>query len=51
MDGSSEINTLQHFIGGEWTDAEDGGKITSFNPIDDSVLIVGIRSVHGTPVS
>ena len=37
MDGSSEINTLQHFIGGEWTDAEDGGKITSFNPIDDSV--------------
>lgn len=37
MDGSSEINTLQHFIGGEWTDAEDGGTITSFNPIDDSV--------------
>lgn len=37
MDGSSEIKTLQHFIGGEWTDAEDGGKITSFNPIDDSV--------------
>lgn len=37
MDAKTEIKTLQHFIGGDWVDAEDGDTITSFNPIDDSI--------------
>jgi acyl-CoA reductase-like NAD-dependent aldehyde dehydrogenase len=45
MDGSSDIQTLQHFIGGEWVSAEDGGTITSYNPLDDSVYC---RAAAGT---
>ncbi|MFK7961887.1 MAG: aldehyde dehydrogenase [Phycisphaerales bacterium] len=37
MDAKTETKTLQHFIGGDWLDAEDGETITSFNPIDDSI--------------
>lgn len=37
MDAKSKTVTLQHWIGGEWTDAENGETFDVFNPIDDSV--------------
>ncbi len=37
MDTKTQIKTLQHFIGGEWVDAEGGGTFEVLNPMDDSV--------------
>lgn len=37
MDAKTEIKTLQHFIGGEWVDAENGGTFEVLNPLDDSL--------------
>ncbi|QKV19013.1 aldehyde dehydrogenase family protein [Oricola thermophila] len=45
MDTKAEIRTLQHFIGGEWVDAEDGGLFDVVNPLDDSLYA---RAAKGT---
>ncbi|MEL6953912.1 MAG: aldehyde dehydrogenase family protein [Pseudomonadota bacterium] len=37
MDANTETKTLQHFIGGTWRDAEDGGLMDVLNPLDDSL--------------
>ena len=37
MDTKTETKTLQHFIGGTWVDAEDGGVFDVLNPLDDSL--------------
>lgn len=39
MDTKTEIKTLQHFIGGEWVDAEGGATFEDINPLDDSLYI------------
>ena len=39
MDTKTEIKTLQHFIGGDWVDAEGGATFEDFNPLDDSLYI------------
>ncbi|WP_210268613.1 aldehyde dehydrogenase family protein [Oricola thermophila] len=36
---------MQHFIGGEWVDAEDGGLFDVVNPLDDSLYA---RAAKGT---
>ena len=45
MDTQTQIKTLQHFIGGAWVDAEDGGTLEDFNPLDDSLYC---RFARGT---
>ncbi len=37
MDTKTEFRTLQHFIGGQWVDAEGGATFEDINPLDDSV--------------
>lgn len=37
MNKMSHINTLQHFIGGQWTNSQSGETFDVFNPIDDSL--------------
>lgn len=37
MDAKSNIQTLQHYIGGEWTDASESQTFEVFNPLDDSL--------------
>ncbi len=37
MDTKNEIKTLQHFIGGEWVDADGGKTFEDLNPLDDSL--------------
>ena len=37
MDAVSNTVTLQHWIGGEWIDADNGETFDVYNPIDDSV--------------
>lgn len=37
MDAKAKIQTLQHFIGGEWTDAGNGETLEVLNPLDDSL--------------
>lgn len=37
MDTKTETKTLQHFIGGTWVNAEDGGVFDVLNPLDDSL--------------
>ena len=39
MDTKTDIKTLQHFIGGDWVDAEGGATFEDFNPGDDSLYI------------
>ncbi|MEP0942427.1 MAG: aldehyde dehydrogenase family protein [Rhizobiaceae bacterium] len=39
MDTKTEIKTLQHFIGGDWVDAEGGATFEDFNPVDDSLYM------------
>ncbi|MCJ8310569.1 MAG: aldehyde dehydrogenase family protein, partial [Rhizobiaceae bacterium] len=39
MDTKTEIKTLQHFIGGDWVDAEGGATFEDFNPLDDRLYI------------
>ena len=45
MDTKTEFRTLQHFIGGEWVDAEGGATFEDYNPLDDSVYA---HVAHGT---
>jgi acyl-CoA reductase-like NAD-dependent aldehyde dehydrogenase len=37
MTAKTEIISMQHFIGGEWTDAENAAIFDDFNPLDDSL--------------
>lgn len=37
MDAHSENRTLQHFIGGEWANAQSGDTFKDLNPLDDSL--------------
>lgn len=37
MDAKTDIKTLQHFIGGDWVNADDGGTFEVLNPLDDSL--------------
>jgi len=37
MDAKSETITLQHFIGGDWIDAEGSATFEDLNPLDDSL--------------
>ena len=37
MDTTTDIKTLQHFIGGQWVDAEGGATFEDINPLDDSL--------------
>ena len=37
MDARTELTTTQHFIGGEWVDADGGGTFEVRNPLDDSL--------------
>lgn len=39
MNKMSHINTLQHFIGGQWTNSQSGETFDVFNPIDDSLYV------------
>ncbi len=43
MDTKTEFKTLQHFIGGEWADAQDGATFEDFNPLDDSIYAVAAK--------
>ena len=43
MDTTTEIKTLQHFIGGEWEDAATGETFEDLNPIDDSLYAVAAK--------
>ena len=45
MDGSVDIKTLQHFIGGEWVGASGGGTFEVLNPLDDSLYA---HAAHGS---
>ena len=36
MDGRTDIQSLQHFIGGKWVDAAGGETFEVLNPLDDS---------------
>lgn len=45
MDTKTEFRTLQHFIGGQWVDAEGGATFEDINPLDDSVYA---HVAHGT---
>ena len=36
MTAKNELISMQHFIGGEWTDAENAAVFDDFNPLDDS---------------
>lgn len=36
MDGRTDIQSLQHFIGGQWIDAAGGETFEVLNPLDDS---------------
>ena len=37
MTAKNELISMQHFIGGEWTDAENAAVFDDFNPLDDSL--------------
>tara|TARA_B100001142_G_scaffold244129_1_gene243366 strand:- start:377 stop:1816 length:1440 start_codon:yes stop_codon:yes gene_type:complete len=39
MDMPSNVKTLQHFIGGEWINAEGDNTFNVLNPLDDSLYI------------
>ena len=43
MDTTTEIKTLQHFIGGEWVDAATGETFEDLNPLDDSLYAVAAK--------
>ena len=43
MDSTTEIKTLQHFIGGEWVDAATGETFEDLNPLDDSLYAVAAK--------
>ncbi|MEM8979497.1 MAG: aldehyde dehydrogenase family protein [Pseudomonadota bacterium] len=37
MDTKTEVKTLQHFIAGQWKDAQDGATFEVLNPLNDSL--------------
>ena len=39
MNENTESMTLQHFIGGQWVDAEGGATFEVLNPLDDSLYV------------
>lgn len=45
MDATTEIKTLQHFIGGKWVDAKGKKTFEVLNPLDDSLYC---HAAHGT---
>lgn len=45
MDAMTDIKTIQHFIGGDWVDAEGGATFEDLNPLDDSLYA---RAAKGT---
>ena len=45
MDAKSDMKSLQHFIGGNWVDAEGSKVFEVLNPLDDSLYCY---SAHGT---
>lgn len=47
MDAKSEIRTLQHYIAGEWTDAENMKTFEVLNPLDDSLYANAARGSTG----
>lgn len=47
MDTKSDQKTVQHFIGGEWTDAEGGAVFEVLNPLDDSLYANAARGTDG----
>lgn len=46
MDAKTETKTLQHFIGGEWLDADGHATFEVLNPLDDSLYAYAAK---GTP--
>lgn len=47
MEARPDIKTLQHFIGGRWTDADGGGVFDVLNSLDDSLYA---HAANGTGV-
>ncbi len=45
MDATTDIRTLQHFIAGQWVDADGGETFDVLNPLDDSLYA---RAAKGT---
>ncbi len=43
MDTIAKTKTTQHFIGGEWMDAEGGGTFEDINPLDDSLYAIAAK--------
>ncbi len=43
MGNTKEITTLQHFIGGEWSDAATGETFEDVNPLDDSLYAIAAK--------
>lgn len=43
MDTKTDIRTLQHFIGGDWVDAEGGATLEDINPLDDSLYALAAK--------
>lgn len=47
MDGRTDIRSLQHFIGGDWVDAEGGATFDVLNPLDDSLYAQAAKGTGG----
>lgn len=47
MDTKTDIKTLQHYIGGEWVDAEEGNTFEVINPLDDSLFALAAKGTAG----
>lgn len=47
MDAKTDIKSLQHFIGGQWKDAEGGKSFDVLNPLDDSLYATAARGTAG----
>ncbi|MEM9476764.1 MAG: aldehyde dehydrogenase family protein [Pseudomonadota bacterium] len=43
MDAKTDVKTLQHFIAGQWQDAEGGTTFEVLNPLDDSLYAYAAR--------
>jgi len=43
MDAKTDVKSLQHFIGGQWQDAEGGESFDVLNPLDDSLYATAAR--------
>jgi acyl-CoA reductase-like NAD-dependent aldehyde dehydrogenase len=47
MDTKTDITSLQHFIAGQWVDAEGGGTFDVLNPLDDSLYCLAAKGTGG----